>query len=233
MKSIAIIPARGGSKRIFRKNIRDFCGQPIISYSIKSALLSGCFQEVMVSTDDAEIAVIARQSGAIVPFMRSEKNSIDLSSTVDVLEEVLLEYRNRGQEFDMFCCFYPTAPFVSPQRLKQAYEILLSSDVDSVFPIVRFGYPIWRGLKIEGGYTMMIWPENYNKRSQDLPLAYHDAGQFYVMRSASLFENKKLFTNRTLGIEIPESEAQDIDNEEDWKIAELKFRLLQEKRRVV
>ncbi len=226
MKNLAIIPARGGSKRIPRKNIKEFLGKPIIAYSIKAALDSKLFDEVMVSTDDAEIAAIARQTGAIVPFMRSEKNSADLSSTVDVLEEVLLEYSKLGRNFDFFCCIYPAAPLVSAQRLKQAYEVLLSSDVDSVFPIMRFGYPIWRGLKMENGYTSMIWPENYDKRSQDLPAAYHDVGQFYFMRSASLLVKKKIFTDKTIGIEIPESEAQDIDNEEDWKMAELKFRLL-------
>jgi N-acylneuraminate cytidylyltransferase len=229
MSSVAIITARGGSKRIPRKNVRDFCGQPIISYSIRAALESGCFQEVMVSTDDDEIAAIAKRFGASVPFMRSKKNSDDFSSTTDVLEEVILEYRKRAREFDSLCCIYPTAPLVSAQRLKQAHDAFVLSGADTVFSIVRFGYPVWRGFKIENGYAKMIWPENYDKRSQDLPPAYHDAGQFYFIRSNSLLKTKTIFTDRTLGIEIPESEAQDIDTEEDWKIAELKFRLLQDK----
>ena len=130
----------------------------------------------------------------------------------------------------MFCCVYPAAPLISVQHLKQAYDILLSSDADSVLPVVRFSSPIWRGLKMENGYVRMIWPENYGKRSQDFPAAYHDIGQFYFMRSASLIEKKKLFTDRTIGIDIPESEAQDIDNEEDWKIAEAKYKIVNQGR---
>lgn len=225
-KAVAIIPARGGSKRIPGKNIRPFCGVPIIEHSIKAALKSGCFQEVMVSTDDNAIAEIARSAGACVPFMRSAKTSGDHSTTVDVIEEVLSEYRRSGKVFSVFACIYPTAPFVTAIRLKQAFELLLSTGVDSVFPIVRFSYPIGRSLKIEDGRVKMNWPENYSARSQDLPPAFHDAGQFYFMNSGSFESQKKLFAANSMGIEVPETEAQDIDSEVDWKLAELKFKFL-------
>lgn len=226
LNAVAIIPARGGSKRIPRKNIRLFCGHPIIWYSITAARESGCFREVMVSTDDEEIANIAKEMGAKVPFIRSKKNSDDYSMTADVLEEVLIEYEKLGQTFDFFCCIYPTAPFVSKDRLRQACEMLMSSGADSVLPIVRFSYPIWRSLKIENGRIKMWWPENYNKRSQDLPPVFHDAGQFYVMKTESLFKQKQLYAQNSIGIEIPESETQDIDNAEDWKLSEMKYKLL-------
>ena len=228
--AVAIIPARGGSKRIPRKNIRPFCGHPIIWYSITAAIDSGCFREVMVSTDDEEIADIAKGMGARVPFMRSKRNSDDYSTTADVLEEVLLEYRKMGQAFDFFCCLYPTAPFISKQRLQQSCELLKSSGADSVLPIVRYSYPIWRSLKIEDGSVKMWWPENYNKRSQDLPPAYHDAGQFYIMLSESLLQQKKLYAQHSIGIEIPEIESQDIDNDMDWKLAEIKYQLFKQGR---
>jgi N-acylneuraminate cytidylyltransferase len=224
--AVAIIPARGGSKRIPRKNIRPFCGHPIIWYSIKAALDSGCFGEVMVSTDDQEIADIAKGMGASVPFMRSKENSNDYSSTADVLEEVLLKYRKLGKDYNFFCCLYPTAPFVSKDRLRQGFELLKSSGADSVLPIVRYSYPIWRSLKVEDGSIKMWWPENYNKRSQDLPPAFHDVGQFYFMRSESLMQQKKLFAEHSIGIEITELESQDIDNDMDWKVAEIKYQMI-------
>ncbi|HOW35809.1 MAG TPA: pseudaminic acid cytidylyltransferase [Candidatus Omnitrophota bacterium] len=227
--AVAIITARGGSKRIPRKNIRMFCGHPIIWYSIQAALDSGCFGEIMVSTDDNEIANIAKEMGAKVPFMRSKKNSDDDSTTVDVLEEVLTEYKKKGKIFDFFCCLYPTAPFVSGGRLREGCEALVSSKADSVLPIVRFSYPVWRGLKVEDGRIKMWWPENYNKKSQDLPPVFHDAGQFYVMRTESLLKQKQLYAQNSIGLEIPESQCQDIDSDEDWKLAEMKYQLLNRK----
>lgn len=230
-KIIAIIPARGGSKRIPGKNIRNFCGMPIIGYSIKAAQESGCFDEIMVSTDDARIADIARNLGASVPFMRSEKNSTDFTGLADVIEEVLSEYKKSGKKFDIFACILPTAPFVTAGRLKQALAQLLKSKADGVFAIVRFSYPILRALKLEQGEVKMMWPENYNKRSQDFAPAFHDAGQFYFMYSDRFMANKKLFTEHTQGMEVSESEVQDIDSEEDWKAAEIKFQFLQRKNR--
>lgn len=225
-KSIAIITARGGSKRIPRKNIRSFLGKPIIEYSIKAALESKNFSVVMVSTDDEEIAEVARKCGAEVPFLRSKKNSDDYSTTVDVLFEVLDQYKEIGQEFDYFCCIYPTAPFVTSEKLNMAIEILINNETDTVFPITKFGFPIQRALKIENGFTVLNQPQYLNSRSQDLEPMYHDCGQFYFMKTKPFYEKKKVLTNKTMSIVVPETEVQDIDNEEDWKIAELKYQLL-------
>ena len=225
-KSLAIITARGGSKRIPRKNIKLFSGFPIIKYSIDAALNSGCFDEVMVSTDDDEIAEIAVKYGASVPFYRSPETSNDHAMTADVIREVLWEYRKRNILFNYACCIYPTAPFISADKIKRGYESLLDSDADSAVPVVRFSYPIQRALKIENGLLEMIWPENLNKRSQDLMPAYHDSGQFYWLKVESFLRHGLLFAEKTVPIEIPESEVQDIDNEEDWKIAEMKYRIL-------
>lgn len=226
MKTVAIITARGGSKRIPRKNIRPFLGHPIIKYSIDAAKISGCFDEIMVSTDDAEIAEISQRLGAKTPFMRSEATSNDFATTPDVIEEVLVEYRKRGHEFEYACCIYPTAPLILAEGLKKGYELLKEKGADSVLPVVRFSYPIQRALKIEDGKLRMIWPENLNKRSQDLMPAFHDVGQFYWLRVKSFLKEKVLFGKLTIPVEVPESEVQDIDSEEDWKIAEMKYKIL-------
>ena len=226
MKTIAIIPARGGSKRIPRKNIKDFAGQPIIKYSIDAALTSGCFDEVMVSTDDQEIAQVAQSFGAKVPFFRSKENSSDTAMTFPVLEEVVTEYKKRGMEFDYVCCIYPTAPFITPERLRTAKQTLINNNAEVVLPIMKFGYPIQRSLRIENGKVRMFWPENYNVRSQDLEPAYQDCVQFYFFKTKILFEPGMIYSKNTLPIIVPESEAQDIDNEEDWRVAEIKFKLI-------
>jgi len=228
-KSIAIITARGGSKRIPKKNIKEFLGFPIIKYSIEAALLSECFDEVMVSTDDKEIAEIAIKYGAIVPFYRSTVNSDDFTGTAEVIEEVINEYKKNGIEFEFLCCIYPTAPFVTALKIKKAMDTLITSKANCVLPITRFSYPIQRALKVENKLVQMVWPENYQKRSQDLLPTYHDCGQFYCMRTLSLLEQKKLFPTLTIPFEIPESEVQDIDNQEDWKIAEIKYKYLNKK----
>lgn len=225
---IAIITARGGSKRIPRKNIKLFNGIPIIKYSIDAAIQSGIFDEVMVSTDDHEIADIAIKYGAKVPFLRSQVNSDDFSTTADVIEEVVSVYYEKfGIEFDYLCCIYPTAPFISGARLFEASNILIEKNADCVLPVVKYGYPIQRSLKFENGLAKMNWPENYLSRSQDLEPIYHDCGQFYFMKTSSLLNQKKLFADITVPIEISELEVQDIDNEIDWKLAELKFQILQ------
>jgi pseudaminic acid cytidylyltransferase len=227
MSSIAIITARGGSKRIPRKNIRQFFGKPIIAYSIEAAIGSGIFDEVMVSTDDPEIAEVARRYGASVPFMRSEKNSDDTSSTVDVLTEVIRAYQNAGQSFDYACCLYPTAPFVTAEHLKTAFEMLVGSDADTVLPVAAFSFPIQKSFKRDThGRVSFTWQEYSNYHSQDLPKAYHDSGQFYFFRTKNFLENQKLFTDNTLGMEIPETQVQDINDEEDWRLAEIKFNYL-------
>ena len=228
-KCIAIITARGGSKRIPRKNIKPFLGKPIIQYSIEASLNAGCFDEIMVSTDDAEIAEIATQHGAKVPFIRSNDTSNDFATTAQVITEVLNDYKKMGQEFDYCCCIYPTAPFVTAEKLQKAYSKLMESNGESVVPIVKFGFPILRSFKIEDGLVKMNWPEFMQSRSQDLPTAYHDCGQFYFLRVDSFLKNGKLFTENTLPLEMPESEVQDIDTLEDWKIAEIKYTFLLEK----
>ncbi|MBI2269175.1 MAG: pseudaminic acid cytidylyltransferase [Bacteroidetes bacterium] len=225
-RSLAIIPARGNSKRIPGKNIRNFMGSPIISYSIRAAIESNCFDEVMVSTDDDKIADVAKKHGAKVPFMRSEKNSDDHSTTADVLIEVLEYYKKENNDFIYACCIYPTAPFVTPERLNEARQLLINNKSDSVVPVTLFSYPIFRSLKIENDKLQMIWPGYSNKRSQDLPKAYHDCGQFYFLDVKKFMKNKKIFSDNTIPIIIPESEVQDIDNEEDWKMAETKYSLL-------
>jgi len=225
-KLIAIITARGGSKRIPRKNIKPFLGQPIIKYSIDAALNSKLFDEVMVSTDDIEIAELAKKFGASVPFIRSNTSSDDYATTVDVLVEVLNDYLKKGVSFDYCCCLYPTAPFVTAKKLVAAFELLKNSDADSVLPITKFSFPILRSVKIENGFVKLNWPEHMNSRSQDLPQAFHDCGQFYFAKNETIIKQKCLFTDFTVPLEIPESEVQDIDNEEDWKIAEMKYSIL-------
>ena len=223
--NVAIITARGGSKRIPRKNIKPFLGRPIIAYSIAAALESGCFDEVMVSTDDLEIAQLARELGARVPFLRSPETSNDFATTADVLAEVLGEYRRLGELFGAACCIYPTAPFVTPQRLRQAHDLLLAG-ADTVLPVVRFGFPIQRALGIENGRLQPLWPEHLDTRSQDLAPAYHDSGQFYFFQVLRFLETRQLFGGNTVPIELPESEVQDIDTEEDWKVAEVKYSMI-------
>lgn len=227
MPSVAIITARGGSKRIPRKNIKPFLGQPIISYSIKSALEAGIFDEVMVSTDDQEIAEVSLKLGAKVPFMRSAENSNDFAGTAEVIIEVINQYKNIARDFDTACCIYPTAPFVTAEKLQRAYEILRKEEADSVLPITEFSYPILRSVKITSeGRIAMNWPEYYSSRSQDLPKSYHDCGQFYFLNVESLLHHKKLFMPGSVPIVVPETEVQDIDNETDWKIAEMKYRFM-------
>lgn len=228
-KVIAIITARGGSKRIPRKNIKNFLGKPIIEYSIEAALKSDLFDEVMVSTDDEEIASFSISCGAKVPFFRSNKNSDDYSSTSDVLIEVLNKYKELNLNFKYACCIYPTAPFITSDKLQKAYEELESNSAISVLPIVRFSFPILRSFKLDNGYVKMNWSEHLNSRSQDLPPSFHDAGQFYFFDVEKFLLERKLFTDNTIGLEMPELEVQDIDTEEDWKIAEIKYSFMLKK----
>lgn len=225
MKKIAIIPARGGSKRIPRKNIKSFMGKPILAYSIEAALQSGLFDEVMVSTDDAEIAEIAKQYGAKVPFMRSAATSNDYAGTDDVLLEVLDRYKAEGEEFDVLCCIYSTAPFVTPQRLTEAYE-KLGPDADYVFTCVAYSYPTQRSLHIVDGKICMVHPEYASARSQDLETTYHDAGQFYFAKVSSYIQEKTLWGKNTVGLILPELEVQDLDTPTDWSLAEMKYQML-------
>lgn len=225
-KVLAIIPARGGSKRIPRKNIRSFCGKPIILYSVEAALSSSIFDEVMVSTDDSEIAEIARIAGAKVPFFRSPATSNDYATTAEVISEVLENYDKQSKVFEYACCIYPTAPFVTSQKLNVAFDFLKMKNAASVIPVTKFSFPIWRSFKLEDNKLAFNWPENSLKRSQDLSPAYHDAGQFYFLSVPIFLNTKQLVTDNTFGLEIPEMEVQDIDTEVDWKLAEIKFKCL-------
>lgn len=228
MKKVAIITARGGSKRIPHKNIKDFCGKPIIAYSIEAARKAGCFDEVMVSTDDAEIAEIARSYGAAVPFMRSAENADDFSTTRDVVKEVLTQYAAQGEVFDYACCIYPTAPFITGERLLEAMQLLEEKEADSVVPMVQFSFPPQRSLVLQDGRAVFKWPEHALTRSQDLEPFYHDCGQFYCLSTKAFAKQELLFMKKTYPVILDELEVQDIDNETDWKLAELKYRLLHE-----
>ncbi len=223
MKKIAIITARGGSKRIPRKNIKDFLGKPIMAYSIEAAIKSGIFDEVMVSTDDEEIAEIAKKYGAKVPFFRSEKTSGDFATTNDVLLEVIDEYEKRGETFDYGVCIYPTAPFVTPEKIKDAMEKLIEKKGDSLIPVVAFSYPPKRALVIRDEKLVFEYPEFIDARSQDLESEYHDVGQFYCFNINAFKQNKKLMLGNIVPYVVDEMEVQDIDNESDWKIAEIKY----------
>ena len=226
---IAIITARGGSKRIPHKNVKEFCGRPIIEYSIEAALKSGIFDEVMVSTEDEEIAKIAEQTGATVPFLRSSETANDYATTADVLREVLNGYEKQGQQFEHACCIYPTAPFVTADRLKEAREKLIFDERDCVMPVTEFSFPPLRGMVFDEERLKYRWEEYALMRSQDLEKIYHDCGQFYYFDVKRFEESGKLVTENTGGIVISELEMQDIDNETDWKLAEMKYQLLQEK----
>lgn len=229
MKRIAIIPARGGSKRIPRKNVKDFLGMPIIAYSIKAALESGIFDEVMVSTDDEKIAKVAKEYGANVPFLRSKETANDFATTADVINEVLDTYRAEGKDFDIVCCLYATAPFVTAERLKEASDILDTGSFDSAFTCVPFSYPVQRGLVInEDGRIEMKWPEYKLSRSQDLPTIYHDAGQFYFATLSAFKKSNGFWGENTAPVILSELEVQDLDTPTDWAIAEMKYKTIRQ-----
>lgn len=223
-KNIAIITARGGSKRIPKKNIRDFFGKPIIAYSIEAALTSGIFDEVMVSTDSEEIADISRRYGASVPFMRSERTSNDFATTADAVMEVIEEYKKNGAEFDIICCIYPTAPFITADKLKEGMKLMEDKDIIEVIPVVQFSYPPQRCYIIENdGKIRHKYPEYETVRSQDLEKQYHDAGQFYIFRTEEFVKCDGVIRDGIYPIIVSETEVQDIDNEEDWRYAEVKY----------
>ena len=221
MSNLCIIPARGGSKRVPRKNIKDFLGKPIISYPIKVALDSGLFDDVMVSTEDNEIAQIAQKYGAKVPFLRTTDNADDFATLAEVIDEVKTSYLKLGISFDNICCVLPTSPLISLVNLKKGYELLINENLDSVRPVVRFSYPVQRSIKLTNGKIEFFYPEYAKTRSQDLESSYHDAGQFYWMKF-----NKGLNGINRFGFEIPELHVQDIDTIEDWKLAEIKFQII-------
>lgn len=226
---VAVITARGGSKRIPGKNIKDFCGKPIIAYSIEAALASGIFDEVMVSTDSEEIAEIARTYGAQVPFMRSAHTASDYATTAEVLLEVLEEYEKRGRSFQYLACIYPTAPFVTPERLAEAFRLIREKQAIEVMPVVAFPYPPQRGYIMTQDTLEMKWKENFTVRTQDLETIYHDSGQFYIWDAARFREKQGLISEDIVPLVLDDLEVQDIDNETDWKLAELKYKLVKYK----
>lgn len=223
---IAVITARGGSKRIPKKNIKDFLGKPIISYSIEAALNSKLFDRVMVSTDSEEIKNVAIKYGAEVPFMRSESNSNDFATTRDVLIEVIDEYKKIGVEFSEFACIYPTAPFITKDLLIEAYNKFKNENANSLIPVVKFSFPPQRAFVIKNKYLGLFDKDSFVKRSQDLEPLYHDAGQFYFHLTNEYLNSNNLLLNKTAYFELGEKYVQDIDSLEDWEVAEIKYKLL-------
>jgi len=232
-KAVAIIPARGGSKRIPKKNIKLFAGRPIISYSIRAAREAGLFDRIIVSTDSSEIANVARQHGAEVPYLRPMELANDIVGTAEVVIHAIewLAAENRAPKF--VCCMYATAPFIQFNYLKEGYDKLVSSEATSVFSVTTYPYPIYRSLKInEKGCIEMVWPAYEKYRSQDLPKAYHDAGQFYWINTKKFVKAKTLFADDSLPVVLPRYLVQDIDTAEDWETAEHMFERMQIRKRL-
>jgi N-acylneuraminate cytidylyltransferase len=226
---LAVIPARGGSKRIPRKNIKLFHGKPMIAYSIECALQSGFFDEVIVSTDDDEIAEVARTYGAEVPFMRPAELATDHAGTIPVIAHAAKWFENAGKPPDAVCCLYATAPFVQKSDLKKGLEILQSGNWQYVFSATSFGFPIFRGFKHNyDGSVEMFFPEYFETRSQDLPESFHDAGQFYWGRPEAWIGNKRIFDHWSNIVILPRWRVQDIDCIEDWERAEILMKLLKD-----
>lgn len=223
---LAVIPARGGSKRIPRKNINPFCGKPIIAWSILAAKQSGLFDCIIVSTDDAEIANVARKWGAETPFTRPPELSTDYSGTNEVMAHATQWALNGGLMVDAVCCIYATAPLIQVEDLKRGLSLLESGNWDYVFSVTEFAAPIFRAFKQtkEGGIEM-FFPEHFATRSQDLTVAFHDAGQFYWGRPSAWLNSKKIFSRTSTQVVIPKSRSQDIDTPEDWKFAEILFEI--------
>lgn len=223
-KNIAIIPARSGSKRIPQKNIKEFLGKPIIAYSIEAALNAGIFDEVMVSTNCAEIASVAKEHGAQVPFLRSHETAGDDSIIVDVLVEVVNTYASIGKEFDFVCCIFATAPLLESASLKESLQLLENTGADSIIPVIKFDLPIQRAFKIsEQDKLEWFFPEFQLTRTQDLESSFHDSGQFYWVKTDILVNSHAIYTDNTRAFLLDTQTAQDIDTEADWKKAESKF----------
>jgi pseudaminic acid cytidylyltransferase len=223
MYRVAIITARGGSKRIPRKNIRNFHGKPVIAYPIQAAIKSKLFDEVMVSTDDNEIAEIAIKYGAVVPFMRSPETSNDTAGTLEVLREVMKNYEAQGKKFVELCCIYPVSPLIDEKLLVEAANLLENAAFDFVVPVCRYSTPVQHSLKITNGTLEMADPSYFATRSQDLEPRFFDVGQFYFARTKAIFESNSFFTVKTAPLEIDDFKAQDVDNEVDWRILEFKY----------
>ena len=228
--NLAVIPARGGSKRIPRKNVKSFCGQPMISWTIRAAIDSGCFERVIVSTDDEKIAEVAREYGAEVPFLRPSELSDDYTGTMPVIAHAIREMEKRQCASDNVCCLYATAPFISADDIQAGLQILQTNDnCDYAFTVTSFPFPIQRALKLDQDRRVnMFWPEHFQTRSQDLEEAWHDAGQFYWGRSDAWLETRPLFSSRSCPVQLPRHRVQDIDTPEDWTRAEWMFNALRQ-----
>jgi len=225
--NLCLIPARGGSKRLPGKNIRKFCGEPIISYSIKAAIESNCFDKIVVSTDDEEISNIAKKYGADIPFIRPKELSDDYTGTNDVVKHAIEWFLKKNIVIENVCCLYATAPFVQPCYLKAGYEKLVESGKSFAFSVTSFPFPIQRAVRITSENEVeAIWPEHIYTRSQDLEEAFHDAGQFYWGKSESFLNGKVMFSNASVPVVLPRHLVQDIDTFEDWDRAELMYRAL-------
>lgn len=229
-RAVAIIPARGGSKRIPKKNIKPFNGRPMISYPIRAAMEAGIFEKIIVSTDSPEIKEVALMNGAEVPFLRPRELSDDYTPTAPVIAHAITALEEMGLVIDFVCCIYATAVFIKPEYLKEGFEIMKQTGASSVFSVTTFDFPIFRALKInEHGNLEMIWPEYELTRSNDLPEAYHDAGQFYWLRKKEFMREKRIYTKDARPVIIPRKFVEDIDTLEDWESAEIKFRIMMEK----
>jgi len=228
MKALAVIPARGGSKRIPRKNIRNFHGKPIIAWSIEATRASGCFDDIIVSTDDAEIAEVARAHGASTPFLRPAELADDFADTRSVIRHAQRWYLDQDINVDAVCCIYATAPFVQADDLRAAHDVLVNERCAYVLPITEYGFPIQRAVRLrDGNRLQMLYPDQFGTRSQDLEKTFHDAGQFYWGFPESWASDTPIFGADSVGLPIPSWRVQDIDTVDDWRRAELAFALLQ------
>lgn len=224
---LCVIPARGGSKRIPGKNIREFCGQPIIAYSIKAAINSGCFDRVVVSSDDEEIIDIARSYGATVPFIRPNELSDDYTGTIEVIKHAIKWFEDNGEKIEQVCCIYATAPFVTTEYIKKGLEKLVSTGKSFSFSVTSYAFPIQRAIRVNSNDEVeAIWEENIYKRSQDLEEAYHDAGQFYWGTRDAFMNDEVIFSKVSTPVVLPRYLVQDIDTLEDWDRAELMYKAL-------
>lgn len=222
---LAVIPARGGSKRIPRKNVKPFCGKPMLAWAVEAARESGCFDRIVVSTDDDEIAEVARDCGADVPFRRLPELSDDHTGTIPVVAHAIRTLQSQGVSPDYVCCIYATAPFLQGVDLNQGLEELERSGADYAFSVTRYEFPIQRAIRIaDSGRAEMFYPEHFNTRSQDLEAAYHDAAQFYWGRSDAWLSGKIIFSQVAVPVILPHHRVQDIDTPEDWERAEWMFK---------
>ena len=227
MRTIAVIPARGGSKRIPGKNIRPFCGKPIIAYSVEAAQRSGLFDRIIVSTDSMAIADVARKCGAEVPFLRPADLADDVTGTDEVFLHAIGALQTETDPIETACCLYATAPFVQPRFLREGFDALMRSNAITAFSVTGFEYPAFRALLINSQQRLeMIWPEYMNSRSQELPPTYHDAGQFYWANVRKYAIGKRLFSVDAVPVLLPHWLVQDIDSEADWVRAEHMFQAL-------